>query len=384
MTGIDTSSRVRTRPTFVDVYLDPILYVLAAFTLVMAFRNIATPLTDQHPDFVIFWDNLQWYAGGHDLYTAPPHWEEQGPNLAAPALLFLLAPLLPLPLELARAVWMAISIGLFALCSWWVARTFNVPTGRVFSLLVLSRATHLALIGGTFAAPLAAWMTRAWLDHRQGRDATAGVWIGIAIACKLLLLPCVGYAVLRRRWRMVSGIVCGMAATVAVGVAVGGIENTALWIRTLRGLERGTIDYPINASLMAWLARTPAEWTTVQAWWLCGSLLIGMGLLWRWLHRDDDAAWSATISGSLLASPLGWVYYTPLLVGPFVGARSALLWAGYALCALPLELVVPRAVVASTLLKLTVGSAYFFGVLLLFVGSVIPKHDAIRHGEARR
>jgi hypothetical protein len=355
----------------VKVYVDPILYVLAAITVVMAVRSVEVPVEDQHPDFTIFWDNLRWNAAGHDLYTSPHRWAGQDTNFAPPALLLLVAPLASMPLDVARAAWILLAVGLYALSAYWVARALQLPAGRTFAILMISRATHVAIIGGTFAAPLTLCITRAWLDDRQQRETAAGFWAGVAIAWKPFLLPLVGYAVVRRRWRMCAGIAYGLAAVFAVGIIAFGVSNTVLWLRGLSGAGVPTLVYPLNGSWMAWLGRSESTWSKVRVWWLTGGMLIGVALLWRWWRRDADVdvEWLGTLCGSLLVSPLGWVYYAPMLLGPFAGARSPLLWVGYGLCSLPLEWVGPAAL-GSPALALTLGSAYFFGFLALFVSSV--------------
>jgi len=126
---------------------------------------------------------------------------------------------------------------------------------------------------------------------------------------------------------------------------------------------------------MAWLARgAVSTQASLRAWGLAGAGLIGALMLWRWFRRDDDldAEWIGIISGSLLAAPVGWVYYAPLLIGPFAGRhRSALLWVAYGLFCLPFGVLAAWS--HSRAWNLTVGSAYFFGFLVLFVASLLPQ-----------
>jgi alpha-1,2-mannosyltransferase len=361
------------RSTFVTVYLDPILYVLAAVAVIGAIKVAALPLEEQYSDFVTFWDNLRWYAGGHDLYTAAPRTTWLGPNLNPPALLLLAAPLAFLPLAVAQVTWMVISVALYAIVAQWVARELHLPAARILSVLLISQATFYAIGGGTFTAPIAACVTLAWRAHRHQRDRSAGIWIGAAIACKLFLLPFVAYAVVRRRWRMCGGIVIGMASVVILGVAVFGVSNTVLWIRTLVAVRPPMTSYPLNGSWMGWLARALwPDWSYLRAWWRAGSALIAALMLWQWSRADSDpdAEWIGILSGSLLASPLGWVYYAPLLVGPFAGRhRSALPWVSYGLFCVPFDLLVWS---MSRGWLLTVTSAYFWGFLVLFIASLTP------------
>jgi hypothetical protein len=362
---------VRRVSAFVKVYLDPILFVLAVVSVIVAFTIVTVPLEEQRSDFFNFWDNVRWYAAGHDLYTAPHRTSWEGPNLNPPALMLLIVPLSFLPLAVAHVAWMVTSVILYAITAHWVARELHLPTGRILSLLLISQATVYAIELGTFVAPLAACVTLAWRAHRHQFDRAAGFWIGIAVACKLFLLPFVAYAVVRRRWRMCGGIAFGIASVMTLGVVVFGLANTELWLQTL-----GTVPpfaHPWNGSWIAWLLRALSDWFTVAAWWLAGGAIIASLMLWRWSRPagDLDAEWIGIISGSLLVSPLGWVYYAPLLIGPFAGRdRSALLWIGYGLFCLPFAVVVWS---RSPAWNLTVGSAYFFGFLALFVASLLPQ-----------
>jgi hypothetical protein len=362
-----------TRSSFVKAYLDPILFVLATMSVMWAFKIVTLPFDDQHADFVTFWDNVRWYAAGHDLYTAPLRADWQGPNLNPPALLLLIVPLGFLPLTVAHVTWMVISVIMYAIIARWVGRELQLPVGRILSLLLISQATFFAIAYGTLAAPIAACVTRAWLAQRRQRDQSAGIWIGIAVACKLFLLPFVGYAVVRRRWRMCGGIAIGIASVITLGVVIFGLKNTELWIRTVGGVP--PFSYGLNGSWMAWLARggLVPDLKSLRALGLTGGAIIASLMLWRWFRSDDDhdAQWIGIISGSLLASPLGWSYYAPLLIGPFAGHNlSALLWVAYGLFCIPFDVLIWS---PSRAWALTVGSAYFWGFLVLFVASLLPQ-----------
>ena len=62
-----TRTREDTRSTFVKVYLDPLLFILAAMSVMVALMIVAVPLEEQRSDFFNFWDNVRWNAAGHDL-----------------------------------------------------------------------------------------------------------------------------------------------------------------------------------------------------------------------------------------------------------------------------------------------------------------------------
>jgi hypothetical protein len=368
------------RSRFVEVYIDPLLYLLAAVSVTICLKSVTYPFETQHTDFLTFYDNARWYTSGHDLYSAPSRYYPQGPNLAPPVLMLLIVPLSPLPLTVARVAWMLFDVACFWLCIYWIAREVHRPTGRLFALLLISQPAFITILGGSFTAPLTVCLTRAWLEHRQSRDLSAGIWLGIAIVSKPFLLPFCGYAILRRHWRLCLGLASGVVAAVIGGIAVFGPTNTLQWVEALRAVAPHQIAYNLNGSWMGYLARANAPWSRFA--WIVGSAAIALVLLWHWWRREHtDAAWIATVSGGLLISPLGWNYYAPFLIGPMVRRWSALSWVVYALFCLPLE---PLAFVSmAPWWMLTIGSAAFWGYLLLFVASAsdsrTPDRSAASH-----
>ena len=128
----------------------------------------------------------------------------------------------------------------------------------------------------------------------------------------------------------------------------------------------GAWAYPLNGGWMGWLARTSLDWTVVGVLWVIGALVIGAVTLRLWQRSESDdrqySAWIGTIVSGLLISPLGWSYYAPLLFGPSVSGRSGLLWVSYVLFCLPVEPLALR--------SLTIGSAPFWGYLVLFGSSL--------------
>ena len=124
--------------------------------------------------------------------------------------------------------------------------------------------------------------------------------------------------------------------------------------------------------------------------WLVASMIVAGVSMWVVHPRahdvsaeaDVDRFFAVILSAALLIAPLGWLYYTFFLVGPF-----AALWADeqrgmtagwrrflYAMVALCL--VIPPGIVArhqpSGWATLSIGSAYFWGTLGLWLCAVRP------------
>jgi hypothetical protein len=103
---------------------------------------------------------------------------------------------------------------------------------------------------------------------------------------------------------------------------------------------------------------------------------------WRAARTSDlNRVWLMTLTASLLWSPLGWIYYAPLLAGPLVavavdGSRPArtLVGFGYACCLVSFTSMVSYPL--GKLATITLGSAYLWGLLSWFAAAALPAPDA--------
>ena len=366
------------------VYLDPLLYVLGVIAVMITLTVAARP--GHQSDFIIFWDAARWQLAGHDLYSAPYRlgWEGLRPNLAAPALLVLIVPLTLLPVHLAHGVWIGFGVACYAVSAFWIGRELDIPMVRILAILLICPATVISLSSGSFAAPLTLAVTRTWLEHRRGRDVSSGLWMGAALFCKPFLLPFIGYGIIRGYARLSAGLLGGIAVALVTGVIAFGASNTMLWIHTVPTVPANAIGSHLNGTWMGFLTRAGLTGIARLACWLAGSLMIAAVLLWRWRRSQVhvDAEWLGAMAGGLLASPVAWEYYAPLLVAPFTAHRSRLRWVGYALFCLPWDTTQTAALASSPLAwRLTMGSAHFWGYLVFFVASLrdsmVPKSGPV-------
>jgi len=155
---------------------------------------------------------------------------------------------------------------------------------------------------------------------------------GVAVYVKPFLAGLLIYWAWRRQWRslIVAGITC--AVLVIVGAIAAGPSSYVLWWRTL-GI--GPAPYsPINASLLGLWSRVffgsefappllrepPPVLLAVCAF----SIIAVIAAIYLRLRADVniDLAWALIVLGSLLVSPLGWIYYLPLAAGPLVACLS--------------------------------------------------------------
>ncbi|MCF3181457.1 DUF2029 domain-containing protein [Streptomyces polychromogenes] len=185
--------------------------------------------------------------------------------------------------------------GLVAL-GWWASlRLFSVPVRSRFAVAglgllgtVYKPYLNLVLIGNWTAVSAAALPVALLLAHRRSWVA-AGLVVGLAIACKPMLVPAGLLFVLARRWR-------GLAVAVAVpaGLSLAGAllmpSPTLFFTKTLPFLFQGQDAYalPWDASPIAVLPRlgVPQAVAVTVAFAGAGAGLWGA---WRRWHRPDSA-----------------------------------------------------------------------------------------------
>ncbi|GAA0304564.1 glycosyltransferase family 87 protein [Streptomyces polychromogenes] len=185
--------------------------------------------------------------------------------------------------------------GLVAL-GWWAAlRLFSVPSRSRFAVgglallgLLYKPYLNLVLIGNWTAVSAAALPVALLLAHRRSW-AAAGLVVGLAIACKPMLVPAGLLFVLARRWR-------GLAVAVAVpaGLSLAGAllmpSPTLFFTKTLPFLFQGQDGYalPWDASPIAVLPRLGVPQPVAVAVAFAGA---GAGLwgAWRRWRRPDSA-----------------------------------------------------------------------------------------------
>ena len=223
-------------------------------------------------------------------------------------------------------------------------------------------------------------VTLGWRAARHRRWGAAGAWLGACASVKLFLLLFLPWLVLQRRWRAVAAFVGTIALMVGLGAMLFGIDSYWQWRKTLALV--GWWGLPMNASFAGVVHRV---WPTgaASSQWLAAIgglvvILITMGRL-RILEdgpRHVDIGIGAILLAALLASPLGWAYYVPLLLGPMLGCLATLWhdrvgrrwWIPVAIAGV--ILYVPDEVLGDwhgvPWQAGTVGSLYFWALLLLW------------------
>jgi Glycosyltransferase family 87 len=242
--------------------------------------------------------------------------------------------------------------------------------------------------------------TLLWMAWRNRRWRAVGVWLGVCASLKLFMLLFVPYLLWRRRWDALATMGVVAAMLVISGCVAFGIDTYHQWFRSLGKV--GWWWLPMNASWQGFVARLFQGGGTriaalvqlpsvVPVATILGAGVVSVCALARVIcdsgrEHEGDRDFVTLFLGALLASPLGWVYYLPLAYGPILGwlggadgwselrrlvtSHRVMVGCGLALLYIPHEAAAlgqPSAVAT-----LTLASAYFWGVSLLWTASLAP------------
>jgi hypothetical protein len=213
-------------------------------------------------------------------------------DLNAPMTHALLVPLIGLSDQAAVWLWR----GLNALCfvgAIALVTPFGWTTRRgwfVTAAFVASPATVLELAAGQIAGVLTLGLAVAW-RYRERR--LGSLTLGFVIAAKPFLAPVLLWAWRRGERRLAIYGALGTSLSFVVGIALFGAGATTAWVAALHSVVWTASEF--NASLFRF---GPAAVVV-------GAIVIGGVAL-----ADVAEDWfPLAILGSLLLSPLGWIYY---------------------------------------------------------------------------
>ena len=356
-----------------------------------------------HSDFTIFYYTARLVADGLPMYGASParygiEWEGSHlGNLNPPHFQLLTQPLAWLSYEQAFVVWTVASLlalaasvlviaGAHSIELTWrrffVWGAFAVSCAGFTTVAITSELTFLLMVPFSLALRSAI----------RGQWGLAGFWLGLCASIKLFLLLFIPWLVLHRRWRALGGVVMACLVAMFAGAALYGLQAYVQWSGSLG--QVGWEWLHMNASWPGFLARALRGDHTMTPVWqapqlvkplsLAGSVLLCVATIALVRpggdrgSNDVSVAFLVLLTGAILASPLGWVYYAPLLLGPAVGV----LWTG-AWRRIPVRGLVPLGVVLfglyvppeqaasgqpSRMATVLLASSYFWGTLGLWAG----------------
>jgi glycosyl transferase family 87 len=354
-------------------------YLLSALLGVLAVSAaLALTRVDRRSDFRIFYQSALAWREQQPIY---PY---DRPNLNPPAIVVAFVPLTYLSERNALGLFTLIGIVCVVLATRRISRVApHVPWFVLASLLFALEGGWTNLWLGQQGLVLMLVTTLAWLADRGGRNLTAGLWTGVAIYAKPFLGGILIYWAWRRQWRSLAGAAITGGTLVLAGALFVGPSSYRLWWHSL---AVGPAPYgPLNASLLGlWsrlfigsefapplLQQPPAVLLTV---WAVSILIVIIAIYVRLRgDRRTDLAWALIVLGSVLVSPLGWIYYVPLAAGPLVACLSGVvpwicLWASaYLLLLFRSNILANLHMTAGW--AVSVGSIYIWALLLLFASA---------------
>ena len=227
------------------------------------------------------------------------------------------------------------SLIVLVLCAWGVLHALR---WRLPALLWLAIGVYLLSWGPAAAFSLTAQIslllagpvTAAWIAARQGHHARAGAWLGLAAAIKPFLFIFVPYFIVKRNWPALRSLALVAAATAATGVLVFGFDAYREWFSQLPRINWAT--HYFNASIAGVAERLfgrsyyaiVGRQIWIERMLILTATAVVAGVTFRRLARrraadgvePTDVDWAVLLMASLLLSPLGWVYYLWILLGP--------------------------------------------------------------------
>jgi hypothetical protein len=292
-------------------------------------------------DFGKFYYSTLAYLDGHSMYGMSPatlipitdSLHKHFWNLNPPHFHILMLPFTYFSLETAYALWMAFNFFLFIVSAVLIKNSLGISPERrtlilMFFLFLSFSGTGMVILTGQPSFVLLFLLTIAWGKARSGSWAAAGLILGVLAAIKPFFLIFFPYLLLRRRSLplLAAGAVFGLSF--ALGILAMGTEPYVDWYRSISLVDWSWAS--MNGSLLGFLTRIFSSSPNfapvfdapfmVKPLWIFLSVCIGVGSFFA-IHADHrpntvDRDFALLIICALLVSPLGWIYYLWLALGP--------------------------------------------------------------------
>lgn len=376
-----------------------ILVWLLYYTVLTAFMVKELHLND----FGKFYYSTRLFLDGQDMYgsspaTAIPVSEtevRQFLNMNPPHFHFLTLPLAALSPVRAYFVWTIMNLVALAMSLQVISRELRVrwsvrKVAWSFAALIFCSATGTIVVTGQLTFLLLLPVTLSWIAARNGNWSKSALYLGLCASVKPFFGIFLIYLLLRRYVKpaavmVLTGIACG-----AAGLAVFRWSAYQRWLDALSAVDWAWA--PMNGSIGAVIARSFGENPLYSPILFAPSLIapvtgalgvlvgiVSFRILLRTSNKQADHVFGGLLLTAQLISPLGWIYYAWLLLGPMVAlyqARGshACQWRDrLALAATP-GLIIPFTLIglwnSSPWQGLTLGSVYTWTMLFLW-GSVM-------------
>jgi hypothetical protein len=303
-------------PLWVD--LAETLFLAAAVVYVLlAVSAVLNPSRDPQ-DFGAFYESAAAWRSGGDPYARSGA-ALLSPNLNPPLFAVLFSPIASLTIREGLFLWWAVNIASLGAALAIIGRELSWrPSRRMILFGIAFAGTQAQLSQSQLSWICLLLATLSWRAWRREHSVLAGFWMGALIGLKPIFLPVLGVAILRDKRPLLLTALGVILLSVLLGALACGWSAYASWLQA-----GGSVQWFaafLNASVRGVLARLFANDSVTGSIWVLASLSVAAVAVWQLTRHpsspDQDLA--VGFLTSLLVSPLGWVYYIPVALGPLL------------------------------------------------------------------
>ncbi len=214
---------------------------------------------------------------------------------------------------------------------WRIARRTLPPTAMPLATATLMICAYFPVAANMLLGQIGLFAFIAlgafWLSFDSGKLRQAGIWLGLALILKLFVGLIFVWLLLRKSWTMLLWAALTWSSVMLAGLLVFGLQNHLDWLTVLQNMNWGTQSW--NGALHGTIGRylggtillSPLDWPWARFAIESGALIAATTAL-IWLSRaaqtlGDDRSLrlglAFCIPVMLLLTPLGWIYYFPML-----------------------------------------------------------------------
>lgn len=256
------------------------------------------------------------------------------PNLNPPFFNAISLPLMKLDYSVAWWSWSIGSTVCGLLSVFFMVSVFAARNGNILFLTATSACALFAYYPtfanfqyGQLTMFLLLPLTLGWLAMRNGRDAAAGSWLGLAASIKPFLGLFLILFILSKNKRASVGFVLVIFLTSLFGLWVAGFNSYKDYLVVGRDVTWFSASW--NASFFGFFSRifggsenepwlkVPALARMLSVFFSIAALLLVHSIIKKFEKQSRlayaDVFFALAVPAILLVSPLGWIYYFPLL-----------------------------------------------------------------------
>jgi hypothetical protein len=298
-------------------------------------------------------------------------------NMNPPQLNFFTWPLAAFPLETAATVFRVANLLALACATLLVLSPRELATRRGGWMVVAALASPALVMqmgAGQVAGILSLVAAVAWRGVKDNRPVLLGAGVGVLCVLKPFFGTMLLWLLITRRARAVVVALGAGTGMVALSIAAWGLQAHLDWLQAIRSVTWFDSRFNLSWTALAILAVGGAEGPSGFRAIVGGSAALAILIAAVAARTRSSHSVLQLCMGSIIAAPLGWLYYLcipgPLLMRyAFDGGRwpvlAWLLW-------IPLPLLAHAD--TSYLLRLTMGSVYAWGMLMLTL-SILRARD---------